>query len=188
MNRAEAITALGDRNHLLWGLSQEEKKHYSEALDMAISALSDYDKIQKISLDLAFENDELINELDSIKNGTSLSADGDCISRQAVIDLVSKFIVEIISEGGRDLNAHTNDVLRQIVRNISSDRVLPSVENKSRWIPVSENPKEYDRYLTYHKDGKMHVGTWGLFGWNYGHYVEDVIAWMPLPEPYKAER
>ena len=87
------------------------------ALDMAISALSDYDKMQKISLDLAFENDELMN--------------------------------------------------------------------KSRWIPVSENPKEYDRYLTYHKDGKMHVGTWGLFGWNYGHYVEDVIAWMPLPEPYK---
>lgn len=56
---------------------------------------------------------------------------GDLISRQAVIDLVSKFIVEIISEGGRDLNAHTNDVLRQIVRNISSDRVLPSVENKA---------------------------------------------------------
>lgn len=55
----------------------------------------------------------------------------DLISRQAVIDLVSKFIIEIISEGGRDLNAHTNDVLRQIVRNISSDRVLPSVENKS---------------------------------------------------------
>ena len=59
----------------------------------------------------------------------------DYISRQAVIDLVSKFIVEIISEGGRDLNAHTNDVLRQIVRNISSDRVLTSVENKGEWIP-----------------------------------------------------
>lgn len=54
----------------------------------------------------------------------------DLISRQAVIDLVSKFIVEIISEGGRDLNAHTNDVLRQIVRNISSDRVLPPVQPK----------------------------------------------------------
>ena len=40
MNREEAITALGDRNNLLWGMSQEEKKYYSEALDMAISALS----------------------------------------------------------------------------------------------------------------------------------------------------
>ena len=39
MTREEARTALGDRNHLLWGMSQEEKKYYSEALDMAISAL-----------------------------------------------------------------------------------------------------------------------------------------------------
>lgn len=39
MNREEAITTLGDRNNLLWGMSNEEKKYYSEALDMAISAL-----------------------------------------------------------------------------------------------------------------------------------------------------
>ena len=51
----------------------------------------------------------------------------DAISRQAVLDLISKFIFEIHTEGGRDLNAHTNDVLRQILRNINSDEVLPSV-------------------------------------------------------------
>lgn len=51
----------------------------------------------------------------------------DLISRDAVIDLISNFILEIHSEGGRDLNAHTNDVLRQILRNVKSDRVLPSV-------------------------------------------------------------
>lgn len=51
----------------------------------------------------------------------------DAISRQAVLDLISKFILEIHTEGGRDLNAHTNDVLRQILRNVGSDRVLPSV-------------------------------------------------------------
>ena len=53
--------------------------------------------------------------------------DDDLISRQAVIDLISKFILEIHTEGGRDLNAHTNDVLRQILRNVKSDRVLPPV-------------------------------------------------------------
>lgn len=41
MTREEAITALGDRNNLLWGMSKEEQKYYSEALDMAISVLSD---------------------------------------------------------------------------------------------------------------------------------------------------
>lgn len=114
---------------------------------------------------------------------------GDLISRQAVIDLVSKFIVEIISEGGRDLNAHTNDVLRQILRNISSDRVLPSIENKGEWIPVSERlPKPYEQVLR----------TVKSIGWNGASYIDvdlgticpidtDVIAWMPLPEPYKAE-
>lgn len=41
MTREEARTALGDRNNLLWGMSKEEKEYYSEALDMAISALSE---------------------------------------------------------------------------------------------------------------------------------------------------
>lgn len=41
MTREEARTALGDRNNLLWGMNKEERKYYSEALDMAISALSE---------------------------------------------------------------------------------------------------------------------------------------------------
>lgn len=41
MTKEEAITALSDRNNLLWGMSKEEQKYYSEALDMAISALSE---------------------------------------------------------------------------------------------------------------------------------------------------
>lgn len=45
MTREEAITALVDRNYLLWGMSEEEKKYYSEALDMAISALEQESKI-----------------------------------------------------------------------------------------------------------------------------------------------
>lgn len=40
MTNEEARTALGDRNNLLWGMSKEEQAYYSEALDMAISALS----------------------------------------------------------------------------------------------------------------------------------------------------
>ena len=46
MTREEARTALGDRNNLLWGMSKEEKKYYSEALDMAISALSAIEDIK----------------------------------------------------------------------------------------------------------------------------------------------
>ena len=68
----------------------------------------------------------------------------DLIDRQAVNDLISKFIIEIHTEGGRDLNAHTNDVLRQILRNINSDEVLPSVnpqEPNMTWITGSDGAK-----------------------------------------------
>lgn len=74
----------------------------------------------------------------------------DLISRQAVIDLISKFILEIHTEGGRDLNAHTNDVLRQILRNVKSDRVLPSV-----------NPQE------------PKTGHWILGGYDEYYYICD---------------
>lgn len=47
MTREEAITALGDRNNLLWGMSKEEQKYYSEALDMAISALQKNERAEE---------------------------------------------------------------------------------------------------------------------------------------------
>ena len=105
---------------LLWEMSFTATESYRQALETAINALSDYDKMQKISLDLAFENDELMN--------------------------------------------------------------------KSRWNPVSERlPEEDGRYLcTYETEfgvcvdfGKFYKGDW---------FVGRVIAWQPLPEPYKAER
>lgn len=67
---------------------------------------------------------------------------------------------------------------------------LPSVTPKAKWIPVSERlPEETGYYLV-----TLDHGTWGLATvqgefdainnrWNY----DRVIAWMPFPEPYKAE-
>lgn len=60
-----------------------------------------------------------------------------------------------------------------------------NVLEQNRWIPVSENPKEYGKYLTYHADGMMYVGSFSEYGWGFGHYVKDVLAYMPLPEPYR---
>ena len=74
----------------------------------------------------------------------------DAISRQAVLDLISKFIFEIHTEGGRDLNAHTNDVLRQILRNVGSDRVLPSVNPQEPKTDVLDNIKYELKRLHYH--------------------------------------
>ena len=72
---------------------------------------------------------------------------------------------------------------------------LPSAQLEPQWIPVSEMlPDEFGDYLVSIKS----------IGWNMEEYVEndiaywddlegfhkadEVLAWMPLPEPYRAER
>lgn len=79
---------------------------------------------------------------------------------------------------------------------------LPSVKPEAEWIPVSERLPEEDtnvlcwyEYFRYGNYNKMYqtygVGTYlGRFGWAGDITGEKarVIAWMPLPEPYKGER
>ena len=110
---------------LLWEMSFTATESYRQALETAINALSDYDKMQKISLDLAFENDELMN--------------------------------------------------------------------KSKWIPVSERlPEKNDVYLVaVEAFGYPRRDVDGFIGQTprkWEHYGNKVVAWMPLPDPYKAER
>lgn len=63
-----------------------------------------------------------------------------------------------------------------------------------KWIPCSERlPEEKGRYLITTKRFGDFVVDWNIFmigtkiiqeGWLYSG---DVIAWMPMPEPYKGE-
>lgn len=63
-------------------------------------------------------------------------------------------------------------------------------EAKTRWIPVTERlPEEEDEYLVT-IDGNRYYATTSY--WSKGYYTagwqwndDNVIAWMPLPEPYK---
>lgn len=67
-------------------------------------------------------------------------------------------------------------------------------EQKAKWIPVSERlPEESGLYLVtleYKEHGKgvttlwYHGKQYGEFGWDL-HVADVVIAWQPLPEPYK---
>lgn len=96
-----------------------------------------------------------------------------------------------------------------IQKDIETIKALPSAENKgeqipvSKWTPANDPPKESGRYLVYivnEYDEKLQYQMTadyiarpepieGLSPW----YVDDecasdnVVAWMPLPEPYKAE-
>lgn len=71
---------------------------------------------------------------------------------------------------------------------------------KGKWIPVTERlPEEDGQYLItvkykhvddryediYAEHGEWSDGRWDMFCFGHCGEVEEIIAWMPLPEPYK---
>ena len=101
----------------------------------------------------------------------------DCISRQEAINC-----------------ATLNEFRYKIVEDI---KTLPSVtpKEKTGWIPVSERlpeerssvlvycPRNDNIFLAYLKQGK-----WYIFSLYCDESIDEpIVAWMPLPEAYKAE-
>ena len=84
------------------------------------------------------------------------------------------------------------------VRCVLSD--LPSAQAEQRWIPVSERLPEVGQYVLCYLKGWHYLGKYRVckyrdadkyvnhpyFDFNENGFP-DVLAWMPLPEPYKAE-
>ena len=98
----------------------------------------------------------------------------DLISRQAAITALS----HMCSEDEKGITVSRANVDSML-------RYLPSAQPEQRWIPCSdENPKADGRYLI---TGKM--GTVYSLDFEDGRWYGGIkpVAWMPLPEPYKAE-
>ena len=79
------------------------------------------------------------------------------------------------------------DILRNIEkeRNDKADKIASDkdVLEQTEWIPVSERlPEEKGYYLTTTMYHEVYCDYWDE---NFNR-TEEVIAWMPLPKPYKA--
>ena len=113
----------------------------------------------------------------------------DLISRQAAIDAIRKGYPDAINSDYKDgLRIATDRAIYHVEQ-------LPLVTPEQQWIPCSERlPEHGGRYLISVLDGINRRTTvapylprckaWAMNGrmayWK-------VIAWMPLPEPYKGD-
>lgn len=121
----------------------------------------------------------------------------DCISRQEAIETANKVIE-------RDTSGN-NDVVNAMIAWSVYIKSLPSVTPQpTRWIPVSERLPEDGRPVLIYAWNVHHViARYGSFrtengykntwvtadAWNGNTEIRhEVIAWMPLPEPYKEEQ
>jgi hypothetical protein len=89
---------------------------------------------------------------------------------------------------------HIDEVLA-IIDEVASDT---NVGHKNGWIPCSERlPDEYAEVLCYGQDGYVYLAEMydtKIYGkvwvqWNGGDMRLDwIVAWQPLPEPYKEKK
>ena len=116
----------------------------------------------------------------------------DLISRKEAIDAFDG--VKVDEENCTEYDIGYNDGIDFAVSRLS---VLPSAQPEQRWIPWNSGrfPKESGTYTVTAYDGatkrvtyakyQKRLKRWELTG---ARAYWSVLAWMPLPEPYREER
>ena len=128
----------------------------------------------------------------------------DLISRQAAIDAMEDVDWYHINSNGQLVHGANSKEDEPLYKAEDVYKVLndvPSVQPE-RWIPCSERlPEENGQYLItvkyvhvdgyddiYAEHGEWTDGKWDMFCFGHCGKVENIIAWMPLPEPYAERR
>lgn len=72
------------------------------------------------------------------------------------------------------------------VRRILKAMGLRLAIEKEGWKPYKEGDEiPNGKYLVQCTDGEMYAGAMTSFGWIFGYYVPEIVAYRPLPERYK---
>ena len=110
----------------------------------------------------------------------------DLISRQAAIEALSMCQTYLFHTYNPDEKISLESAVYELEQ-------LPSAQPEQLWIPCSERlPEMGSTVLMQNTGGWMFVATyavtpkrkyWAVLGHDYA--LDEAIAWMPLPEPYK---
>ena len=117
-------------------------------------------------------------------------------------DLISRErLINEWDDLGRRYAMPTTPIHKRAFREFPSADVR---ENKGEWIPVSKRLPEEDReVLIFTKDKEINKAyhtlkewsdtqwewfVFGTLGYSLTYSDDEVLAWQPLPEPYKAEK
>ena len=120
---------------------------------------------------------------------------GDTISRQAAIDAMTNTLWHYPNECYRNLNEY------EFAKGLAELglKSVPSAQPEQRWIPCSERlPENDEEVLATTAWGDVTIAEriyppindtcWFIHDGNTNATIDDVVAWMPLPEPYRVER
>lgn len=110
------------------------------------------------------------------------------LSQEPCDDAVSREAVLKIIDGWYEQNKDAENIEDLIVLITYMDSVT---QKSGKWIDIDEQKPdvgisvlvcddEEDIYLT-------HITSDGVFFDEWGNKIKGIVAWMPLPEPYKAE-
>lgn len=88
--------------------------------------------------------------------------------------------------------AHHFEMLKQQIEEILTGvSEFPTIESEPRWIPTSKErpPQHQEIWITSDLgDVELVYGKDGIWLLDEGYYTEsEIIAWMPLPSPYRPE-
>lgn len=143
-----------------------------------------------------------------------MSDKDDLISRQMAIEALDELFKKVVHPSNMSAyaydSAYAQEEIDAYVTAIDTVKTLPAVQPEPHWIPCSERLPEEDTevLISYrYKEGEgdtdhvnIDITSYGTtcFGgreihtlkewrqpFDYFHANYEVIAWMPLPEPYK---
>jgi len=112
----------------------------------------------------------------------------DRISRQAAIDAVKKNTFRLTFAEEQNCEGHVAWSAEAVYSDVMEGALLdlPSAQPEQRWIPCSERLPENGYWLWSAKGGEVQKDFYWDGHWEQAEkYGYDVMAWLPIPKPYK---